>query len=66
MPSRLGYAHSKSTIAKISKTQPSRATVSVKDILTNTVTPPPYIHIYIYVCKGKDPWEGTLKKNKYL
>ena len=47
MPSRLGYAHSKSTIAKISKTQPSRATVSVKDILTNTVTP---IHTYIYIC----------------
>ena len=37
MPSRFGYSHSKSTIAKIAKAQPSRVTVSVKDLLTNTV-----------------------------
>lgn len=36
MPSRLGYTHSKTTIVKIAKAQPSRVTVSVKDLMTNT------------------------------
>ncbi len=36
MPSRLGYEHTKSTIDKISKAQPTRVTISVLDLSTNT------------------------------
>lgn len=36
MPSRLGYIHSKSSIEKISKSQPSRVKILVLDTLTNT------------------------------
>lgn len=36
MPSRVGYKHSKATIEKISKAQPTSVTISVLDLLTNT------------------------------
>ena len=37
MPSRLGSVHTKVTIAKISKAQPNRVTISITDLSTNTV-----------------------------